>query len=238
MVKFLKEQYPQGTRIRLNSMEDPYDPIIPGTEGEVDFVDDEGQLHMKWDNGRTLPLIPGEDSFSVLPPKLTTLKLYMPLTADFCEPKDWERIGGFRMSMDGYHLLKYQDQIVAQLNEHRLPEETERGIMHWYGKTDSVDQKVHSVIFTVERRGGQLLGVAECRVAGELSQEELSTLKAYITGQAADGWGEGFEQREISTQSRSKLHIHLWNPDEWSILTEQELVEQAQERGVTFEQSM
>ena len=82
MVEFIKEQYPPGTRIRLNSMDDPYAPIAPGTEGEVDFVDDIGQLHMKWDNGRTLALVPGEDSFSVLPPKLTTLKLYIQLTWD------------------------------------------------------------------------------------------------------------------------------------------------------------
>ena len=66
MVNFIREQYPPGTRIRLNSMDDPYAPILPGTEGEVDFVDDKGQIFMKWDNGRTLPLIPGEDSFTVL----------------------------------------------------------------------------------------------------------------------------------------------------------------------------
>lgn len=77
MVNFIKEQYPPGTRIRLNSMEDPYAPVAPGTEGEVDFVDDIGTIHMKWDNGRALGIVPGEDSFSVLPPKLTTLKLYM-----------------------------------------------------------------------------------------------------------------------------------------------------------------
>ena len=89
MVNFIKEQYPPGTRIRLNAMDDPYAPILPGTEGEVDFVDDAGQLHMKWDNGRTLPLAPGEDSFTVLPPKLTTLKLYMPLTADLYERNEY-----------------------------------------------------------------------------------------------------------------------------------------------------
>ena len=44
MVNFIKEQYPPGTRIRLNSMEDPYHPILPGTEGEVDFVDDKALL--------------------------------------------------------------------------------------------------------------------------------------------------------------------------------------------------
>ena len=89
MVNFIKEQYPPGTRIRLNAMDDPYAPILPGTEGEVDFVDDEGQIFMKWDNGRTLPLAPGEDSFTVLPPKLTTLKLYMPLTADLYEQNEY-----------------------------------------------------------------------------------------------------------------------------------------------------
>ena len=55
MVNFIKEQYPPGTRIRLNSMEDPYAPILPGTEGEVDYVDDAGQLHMKWDSGDHQP---------------------------------------------------------------------------------------------------------------------------------------------------------------------------------------
>ena len=89
MVNFIKEQYPPGTRIRLNAMDDPYAPILPGTEGEVDFVDDKGQIFMKWDNGRTLPLAPGEDRFTVLPPKLTTLKLYMPLTADLYERNEY-----------------------------------------------------------------------------------------------------------------------------------------------------
>ncbi|WP_346918413.1 DUF4314 domain-containing protein [Lacrimispora sp.] len=65
-VQRIKEQYPQGTRLRLLSMDDPYAPISPGTEGTVNFVDDAGQIHMKWDNGRSLALIPGEDSFSVI----------------------------------------------------------------------------------------------------------------------------------------------------------------------------
>ena len=223
MVNFIKEQYPPGTRIRLNSMDDPHHPILPGTEGEVDFVDDEGQIFMKWDNGRTLPLAPGEDSFTVLPPKLTSLKLYMPLTADLYERNEYGDFDDSSTLLEGSELRGYQDQITAALVKNRMPEETERGLMHWYDEADSVDRKVRSAVFTVEKRDRQLWGVAECRVAGELSDTELETLKEYLTGQASDGWGEGFEQREISVDDGGKLYVHLWNSDEWSIQTEQEL---------------
>ena len=61
--KVYKEMYPKGTRIELISMDDPFAPVESGTKGTVEFVDDMGQIHMKWDNGRTLALIPGEDEF-------------------------------------------------------------------------------------------------------------------------------------------------------------------------------
>ena len=61
-----RELYPPGTRIELLSMDDPFAPISPGTRGTVRMVDDAGQLHMQWDNGRTLAVVPGEDSFRKL----------------------------------------------------------------------------------------------------------------------------------------------------------------------------
>lgn len=222
MVSFIKEQYPPGTRIRLNSMEDPYAPIAPCTEGVVDFVDDIGTIHMKWNNGRSLGIVPGEDSFSVLPPKLTTFKLYMPLTAELYEISKYGDLESEGTELDGSALRSYQDQIMAELIKSRMPEETERGLMYWYGKADSINTKVHSAVFTVEEHDRLLWGVAECRVAGELSAEELDTLKKYITGQAADGWGEHFEQCEILVDGGGELYVHLWNSDNWSIQTEQE----------------
>lgn len=66
MAKVYKEKYPVGTRIELISMEDPYSPIEPGTKGTVVHVDDMGTLHMKWDNGRSLGVVPGEDSFRII----------------------------------------------------------------------------------------------------------------------------------------------------------------------------
>ena len=68
MVKFIKEQYPPGTRIRLTSMTDPVAPSTHGSYGIVEAVDDSGSTHMKWYNVRTLAIFPVEDSFTVLPP--------------------------------------------------------------------------------------------------------------------------------------------------------------------------
>ena len=65
----LERTIPPGTRIELNSMDDPYAPVPPGTRGTVKHIDDAGQIGMSWDNGRSLSLIPGEDSFRKLTPE-------------------------------------------------------------------------------------------------------------------------------------------------------------------------
>lgn len=62
----IKEIYYHGRRIRLLHMEDQYQPVPDGMEGSVEFVDDAGQIHMKWDNGRSLALIPGVDQFDII----------------------------------------------------------------------------------------------------------------------------------------------------------------------------
>lgn len=223
MVKYLREQYPPGTRIRLNHMEDPYAPIEPGTLGTVMAVDDIGDLIMKWDNGRSLNIVPGEDSFSVLPQEPTLLKLYMPMSVDYYERSEWGDCDEEPSEMGNAEAVGYADNILAALLRERHSEESGRGMMTYYGKNDSVNDKVRSYNFTSEVRDGRLWGVAECQVVGELTQEELQTLIDAVSGQASDGLGEGFEQRDIKVGDYV-LNAHLWSPDDsWSIQTEQEL---------------
>lgn len=64
--KRTKAAYPPGTRVMLLNMNDRLAPVPEGTRGTVKHVDDLGQIHMEWDNGRTLALVPGEDSFRTL----------------------------------------------------------------------------------------------------------------------------------------------------------------------------
>lgn len=65
-VDFTRSCYPPGTRIVLSSMNDLYAPVESGTRGTVRYVDDAGQIGVAWDNGRSLSLIPGVDSFRKL----------------------------------------------------------------------------------------------------------------------------------------------------------------------------
>ncbi len=61
-----RETYPPGTRLELIDMNDPCAPVPSGTRGTVKYIDDMAQIHMEWDNGRTLPLNSDEDSFRKL----------------------------------------------------------------------------------------------------------------------------------------------------------------------------
>ena len=61
-VEVLRKRYPKGARVELISLEDPYARIPEGTKGTVDAVDDIGTIHVRWDNGSRLGVVPGVDT--------------------------------------------------------------------------------------------------------------------------------------------------------------------------------
>ena len=59
----IREQYPEGTRVELTKMNDPYrTDLVPGCRGTVRFVDDMGTIHVSWDIGSSLGVVYGEDA--------------------------------------------------------------------------------------------------------------------------------------------------------------------------------
>ena len=62
----IKDNYPPGTRIMLLQMGDDPRPVEDNTRGTVKTVDDMGTLHCDFDNGRSLGIVPSEDSFRKL----------------------------------------------------------------------------------------------------------------------------------------------------------------------------
>jgi hypothetical protein len=57
----------EGMRIRMVSMIDDPNPIQNGEEGTIRLVDSMGVIHVNWDNGRTLGVIPGADQYILEP---------------------------------------------------------------------------------------------------------------------------------------------------------------------------
>ena len=65
-IEMIKKMYPAGTQLCCDRMQDDPRPIEPGTLGSVIGVDDIGSVMVRWDNGRSLSLVPGVDSFHVV----------------------------------------------------------------------------------------------------------------------------------------------------------------------------
>ena len=55
-----------GKRIKLISIDDKFTDLKLGDEGTVTHVDDMGHIHMSWDNGSTLALIPEIDKYEII----------------------------------------------------------------------------------------------------------------------------------------------------------------------------
>ena len=84
-----KEAYPPGTRVLLLHMGDDPRPVEDNMRGTVRFVDDIGTVFCAFDNGRSLGLCPGEDSFR----KLTDEELAEEQSEDMTEDESGPVMG-------------------------------------------------------------------------------------------------------------------------------------------------
>ena len=142
------------------------------------------------------------------------MKFYSPLTADFFpnepdyEDEFYDEYEGY--PQDGHELLEYETAI------HDAVENDTRDfggdLMQYYREDDSVRGKVVTAIPSVEVHGNKLCGCLTVELKETLLDDEQTVLCNYISGQYSDGWGEGFEQRDIRVDDGT-LAVHFWQED-------------------------
>ena len=117
------------------------------------------------------------------------------------------------IEVDSANYIGYDDEIndFIRTDLNRDENAVERGLAAYFHSED-LDKKVYSIIPEVETRGGELYGVAVVKSYGELEKAEMLELENYLTSQYADGWGEGYEQREIKLGDDT-AYISFWNSD-------------------------
>ena len=60
-LSMLRKKYPEGTKVELVYMDDPYTSLTTGDKGTVRCVDDMGTIHISWDCGSSLGAVYGVD---------------------------------------------------------------------------------------------------------------------------------------------------------------------------------
>lgn len=152
---------------------------------------------------------------------MKTIKFVSPLKVFLCDPHSADYDDDF---CDGYPTIStaeaasYELQVLGQIKKEEMPAETLRGLMHYYDAHDEVNRKVLTARPTVEVIDGQLTGVCYCVLSASLTDAEQKDLMNYITGQYSDGWGEGFEQREIPIGDDRAILVSFWSSgNDWFI---------------------
>ena len=169
--------------------------------------------------------IAGQADFTVTAKPTREMKLYCPLEI-LVEPQiyetDWDAPYEDDLEViPSSCACGCEDEINAAIQNYVEPDEIHRGLMAYYDEDSSLYEKVVSAVPSVEVRNGELMGVLTCQLTEPLTDSEMAELKCWWEGQAADGFGESIEQREIKTDAFGTIYVSFWNSsDSWQIEAE------------------
>ena len=121
--------------------------------------------------------------------------------------EEWSESDEYGMPLDGTELADYEEVIREELERYG-----EDDLMQYFDGSESIQEKIQSAVVTIENKDGILYGCTKLELNEFLSQEELQEFTEYITGQYSDGWGEGFEQRDIKVDGGT-MNVHFWHPN-------------------------
>lgn len=118
------------------------------------------------------------------------------------------------------------DNMFLQEYKHDIREAVEReqsigDMAQYFNRSESVNEKLASAVWSVDEVGGKLYGRVNVRLKEPLTEAETEILKEWISGQNSDGLGEGFEQRAIETEE-GDLYVSFWNSGDGYFVYNQE----------------
>lgn len=64
-IKKIMNDYPKGTKVMCLFSKDQ-NPVPKGTIGTVESVSEDAAIHVVWENGQEVALVPGRDEWEVL----------------------------------------------------------------------------------------------------------------------------------------------------------------------------
>ena len=172
-----------------------------------------------------------------MPEAVNTVTYYFPLDIKLRGNEDYDNEDedydpDYTESISSSDAIHYMDEIFEQIAKDNSYFDTNR-LLAEYFHDKTLDQKVYSMLPTVEEHGGELWGAMVMKVAGELTPGEISGLKDYITGQNSDGYGESLEQHEIKV-SDGELYVSFWSGEKgYAVYTQDEFNELQRKRQTT-----
>ncbi|WP_343082721.1 hypothetical protein [Blautia producta] len=147
------------------------------------------------------------------------MELLTPLTAEFYPDDsgfDYEEEADGTEYLEGEDLAQYEEiiqEMVNKENSYGSVEGKTCNLMDYFHGSSFVREKVRQAEVSVKNVDGVLYGCTTLQLKEYLDTQELHELCDYITGQYSDGWGEGFEQREIPVEGGC-LYVHFWQGHE------------------------
>lgn len=153
--------------------------------------------------------------------ELVTSWIYGRLYGELLEAS-YEMEESYVESLDGKGLTCYEDEIQARIEQEQAYGR-ENGGLAQYLHNVLLREKVCDIEVGVVVIAGELWSKTKIESYGALSETQTEALKAYLSGQFSDGWGEGVAQREIDIGD-AELYLYFWHPElEDTLYTEEEL---------------
>ena len=135
-----------------------------------------------------------------------TERFYCPLKLAVFERDEYGDLEEDGYDLDGRYAAQYEDEIKALLGKEHSYDGCDPKSMASYQD----NPKVLSAEWDVEEIRDTLYGMIKVELAAQLSLSEEKELKAWISGQNSDGFGEGLEQQEFEIDD-GECYLSFWN---------------------------